>query len=300
MESSNARRIGVLEIAAPDPERLALWEIFQRRLNELGDTNTVYEFRWAQGRTERLAPLADELVRLGVDVMVTAGTPAAAAASRATSIIPVVMATGVGLGTQLTGGASKPNANVTGISDLPPGVSEKRLTLLQAMIGKGAPLALLCDRGNPSSPLTLDETQKAAQSLGTTVKDYWIASASEFEKIFAAMKADGIRGVATAPGGLFFAQRETLGEIAVANGLATMTPRREYTEAGCLMTYGAPIRENYRQAASYVSRILCGVKPADLPVDEPTEFDFVINMTTAKALKLTPPPELLAKADIVG
>lgn len=300
MDSSTARRIGILDTAAPDPERLALWELFQRGLKELGDTNTAYEFRWAQGRTERLAPLADELVRLGVDVMVTAGTPAAAAASRATSLIPVVMATGVGLGTQLTDGASKPNANVTGISDLPPGVSEKRLKLLRAMAGHDAPLALLCDRGNPSSPLALAETRKAAQALGIAVKDYWIDSANEFAKILPAMKADGIRGFVVAPGGLFFAQRAALGEIAIANGLATITARREYAEAGCLMTYGAPIRENYRQAASYVSRILRGMKPADLPVDEPTAFDFVIHMTTAKALKLTPPPALLAKADIVG
>ena len=300
MEGSNARRIGVLETAAPDPERLALWELFQHRLNELGETNTTFEFRWAQGRTERLAPLADELIRLGVDVMVTAGTPAAAAASRATAVIPVVMATGVGLGTQLTDGASKPNANVTGISDLPPGVSEKRLTLLRAMAGHDAPLALLCDRGNPSSPLALAETQKAAQPLGIAVKDYWIASADDFAKTLALMKADSVRGFVVAPGGLFFAQRAALGEIAIANGLATITARREYAETGCLMTYGAPIRENYRQAASYVSRILRGVKPADLPVDEPTEFDFVINMTTAKALKLTPPSELLAKADTIG
>lgn len=300
MEGSNARRIGVLETAAPDPERLALWELFQQRLSELGNTNSTFEFRWAQGRTERLAPLADELIRLGVDVMVTAGTPAAAAASRATSVIPVVMATGVGLGTQLTDGASTPNANVTGISDLPPGVSKKRLTLLRSMVGQDAPLALLCDRGNPSSPLALAETQKAAQTLSIAVKDYWIASADDFAKTLALMKADSVRGFVVAPGGLFFAQRAALGEIAIANGLATITARREYAEAGCLMTYGAPIRENYRQAASYVSQILRGVKPADLPVDEPTEFDFVINMTTAKALKLTPPPALLAEADTVG
>jgi putative ABC transport system substrate-binding protein len=298
--SSNGPRIGVLETAAPDPERLALWEFFQRQLKELGNADANFEYRWAQGRTEQLAPLADELVKLGVDVMVTAGTPAAAAASRATAVIPVVMATGVGLGTQLTEGASKPNANVTGISDLPPGVSEKRLTLLRAMVGQGAPLALLCDRGNPSSPLALAETQKAAQPLGIAVKDYWIASANEFGKALPVMKSDGIRGFVVAPGGLFFAQRAALGELAIANGLATITARREYAEAGCLMTYGAPIRENYRQAANYVSQILRGVKPSDLPVDEPTEFDFVINMRTAKALKLTPPQELLDKADIVG
>lgn len=298
--ANDGPRIGILETAAPDPDRLALWEFFQRQLKELGHSNVRFEYRWSQGRTERLTPLADELVRLSINVMVTAGTPAAAAASRATSTIPVVMATGVGLGTQLTDGASKPNANVTGISDLPPGVSEKRLTLLRAMVGPGAPLALLCDRGNPSSPLALAETQKAAQPLGITLKDYWISSADEFGTVLPIMKADGIRGFVVAPGGLFFAQRAALAELAIANGLATITARREYAEAGCLMTYGAPIRENYRQAASYVSRILQGMKPADLPVDEPTEFDFVINMTTAKALKLTPPQELLEKADKIG
>lgn len=300
MASGKVRHIGVLDTAAPDPDRLALWGLFQRSLSALGNTDTSFEVRWAHGRTEWLAALADELVKLGVDVLVTAGTPAAAAASKATSTIPVVMATGVGLGTQLTDGASKPNANVTGFSDLPPGVSEKRLTLLQAMTGKGAPLAILCDRGNPSSPLALAETRTAAQPLGITVKDYWIASADEFGQALAAMKADGIRGFVVAPGGLFFAQRTALARIAIENRLATITARREYAEAGCLMTYGAPIRENYRQAAIYVSRILGGVKPADLPVDEPTEFDFVINTATAEALGLTPPPELLAKAVAVG
>lgn len=297
---SNAPRIGILETATPDPDRLALWEFFQVQLKERGHSDVSFEYRWSQGRTERLAPLAIELVSLGVNIIVTAGTPAAAAASRATSVIPVVMATGIGLGTQLTDGANKPNANVTGISDLPPGVSEKRLQLLHAMAGKDAPLALLCDRGNPSSPLALAETRKAAELLAIAVKDYWIASADEFGKTLAAMRADGIRGFVVAPGGLFFARRAELGELAIANGLATITARREYAEAGCLMTYGAPIRENYRQAASYVSRILQGTKPAELPVGEPTEFDFVINTATAKALKIVVPPELLSKADTVG
>ena len=176
------KRIGILETAAADPDRLALWDIFERRLHELGHANRAdlaFEFRWADGRTERLAAAAAELVGLKVDVLVTAGTPAAAAASRATSAIPIVMATGVGLGTQLTKGAERRNANVTGISDLPPGVSEKRLQLLGEAVSSSA-LAILADRGNPSSPLALRETQAAAQSLGVSVKDFWIESAHEF------------------------------------------------------------------------------------------------------------------------
>ena len=140
--------------------------MFKHRLHELGRADIAFEFRWAEGDTERLAAAAAELVGFKVDVLVTAGTPAAAAASRATSDIPIVMATGVGLGTQLTAGSERRNANVTGISDLPPGVSAKRLQLLREALPGAAALAILADRGNPSSPLAVRETQAAAQALG--------------------------------------------------------------------------------------------------------------------------------------
>jgi putative ABC transport system substrate-binding protein len=295
----HVKRIGILETASADPDRLALWEIFERRLHELGDakgTDIGIEFRWAEGRTERLAVAAAELVGLGVDVLVTAGTPAAAAASGATSVIPIVMATGVGLGTQLTEGSEQRNVNVTGISDLPPGVSEKRLRLLHEAVS-GAGLAFLADRGNPSSPLALRETQAAAQLLGISVKDYWIKSSGDFGTALAAMRRDGIAGFVVAPGGLFFADRKALAVIAIEQRLASVTARREYAAAGCLMAYGAPIRENYMQAASYVSQILRGVKPAELVMAEPATFDFVVNLRSAAALELTLPQTLLARAE---
>jgi putative ABC transport system substrate-binding protein len=294
------QHIGILEMAAPDPERLALWEIFKRRLHELGHAEGAgieLHFRWAEGHTERLAAAAAELVALEADVLVTAGTPAAAAASRATTTTPIVMATGVGLGTQLTEGAARRSANVTGISDLPPGVSEQRLRLLREALGDKPGVAILADRGNPSSPLALRETQAAAQALGGTVKDYWIESAADFGGALAAMQKDGIGGFVVAPGALFFAERKTLAALAIKHRLASITARREYAEGGCLMAYGAPIRDNYRQAADYVAKILCGAKPAELAVGQPTEFDLVINLKTAQTIGLALPQALLTRAD---
>ena len=293
------KRIGILETASADPDRLALWDIFERRLHELGHANGAdigVEFRWADGRTERLAAAAAELVDLKVDVLVTAGTPAAAAASRATSAIPIVMATGVGLATQLTTGSERRNANVTGISDLPRGVSEKRLQLLGEAVSSGA-LAILADRGNPSSPLALRETQAAAQSLGVSAKDYWIDTAGDFAAKLAAMRSDGVAGFVVAPGALFFAERKKLAALAIEHRLASITARREYAEAGCLMAYGSPIRDNYLQAAGYVSQILRGAKPAELAMAEPAIFDFVVNMKSAAALGLALPQTLLARAE---
>jgi putative ABC transport system substrate-binding protein len=269
-------------------------------LGHIENEDIAFEFRWAEGRQERLAGAAAELVHAKVDVLVTAGTPAAAAASQATDIIPIIMATGVGRGTQLTEGASKPNVNMTGISDLPPGVSELRLQLLREATGDGGPLAILVDRANPSSTLALRETQDVARSLDIVIREYWVAGPDQFGATIAAMRNDGIGGFVIAPGAMFFAQRKTLAALAREHQLPSMSVRREYAEAGCLMAYGAPIQENYRQAAAYVSQILNGVKPADLPIAEPTEFDFIVNLSTASAIGLTVPQSLLARAETIG
>jgi putative tryptophan/tyrosine transport system substrate-binding protein len=156
---------------------------------------------------------------------------------------------------------------------------------------------MLADRGNPSSPLALRETQEAANALGITIKDYWIASADEFGPTLAAMKSDGIGGFIVAPGALFFAQRKALASHALEHRLPSMPVRREYAEAGCLMAYGSPISDNYRQAADYVAQILGGAKPAELAIGQPTEFEFIVNLRTADALGLTLPPSLIARAE---
>jgi putative ABC transport system substrate-binding protein len=296
---SREQRIGILETAAPDRERLALWELFMRRLQELASVNVTFEFRWAEGQTDRLAAAAAELAGLNVDVLVTAGTPAAAAASRATSDIPIVMATGVCLGTELTAGSEQRRANVTGISDLPPGVSAKRLQLLRDAVPGATALAILADRGNPSSPLAVRETETAAQTLGIAVKGHWIERADQFGAALSSMKIDGIGGFVVAPGALFFAQRKALAALALEHCLPSMAARREYAEAGCLMAYGSPIGDNYRQAASYVAQILGGAKPAELAIGQPTEFDFVLNVKSAEALGLTLPQSLLVRAETI-
>lgn len=296
------RRIGILEMASPDPDRMALWDIFKRRLQDMGhkeNADIAFEFRWAKGRQERLASAAAELVGSKVDVLVTAGTPAAAAASEATTDIPIIMATGVGLGTQLTKGASRPNANVTGISDLPPGLSSGRLQRLRQAVPAASALAILADCANPSSPLAVRETQAAAIELAIAVHDYWVTGPEQFGETLAVMKKEGIGGFVVAPGAMFFANRKTLAALACEHQLPAMSVRREYAEAGCLMAYGAPIRENYRQAAVYVSRVLNGTKPADLPVDQPTEFEFVVNLKTAAAIGLILPKSLLDDADTI-
>ncbi|MCC6888754.1 MAG: ABC transporter substrate-binding protein [Hyphomicrobiales bacterium] len=294
-------RIGILEMAAPDPERLDYWRFFVQGLGEHGlveSRHVALDYRWANGFQDRLKAAACELVSAQVDVIVTAGTPAAAAAIAATSQIPIVMATGVSLGTELSG--SHAPGNVTGISDLPKGVSAQRLHLLREMIGAAAPLAILADRANPSSPLAVSETRAAAAEAGFSVKDHWLGGPEELGVTLATMRADSIGGFVVAPGAMFFARRSELATCALQYRLATMAVRREYVQAGCLMAYGAPLRENYRQAAALVSRILAGTKPSEIPIAEPTAFDFVINRATARALGLIVPPALLGGAEIVG
>jgi putative ABC transport system substrate-binding protein len=297
------RRIGILEMAAPDKERLGYWEIFLQGLRDQGhveDRDVTLEYRWANGLQERLASAAAGLVTAKVDVIVTAGTPAAAAAIRATSDIPIVMATGVGLGTQLSEPGSAPARNVTGISDLPPGVSERRLLLLRDAAGASTPLAILADRANPSSPLAVHETQEVARATGIAVKDYWVAGPDEIDATLSAMRSDGIGGFVVAPGAMFFAHRTALAAHAITHRLASMAVRREYAEAGSLMVYGAPLRENYRQAASLVARVLAGAKPSDIPIAEPQEFDFVINLATAGKIGLSIPAALAGGAELIG
>jgi putative ABC transport system substrate-binding protein len=298
------RRIGILDVAAPDKERLAYWQIFREGLRQRGhieDRDVVLDYRWADGLHDRLASAAGELVSAGVDVIVTAGTPAAAAAIRATSEVPIVMATGVGLGTQLSPSGSTPARNVTGISDLPLGVSERRLLLLRETVGEPTtPLAILADCANPSSPLAVQETQNAARAAGFAVTEYWLAGPDQFDATLTAMRRDGIGGFVVAPGAMFFAKRSELASYALTHRLPSMAVRREYAEAGCLMAYGAPLRENYRQAAYLVSRVLGGTEPSDIPVAEPQIFDFVINVATARKMGLDIPLSVVDRAETIG
>lgn len=293
--SAKVRRVGILEMAGPDPLRVALWDVFRQRLRELGwseGRNVNFEFRWADGHEERLAGAAAELARESIDVLVTTGTPGADAASRATSVLPIVMATGTA--------PPSPRANVAGVIDLPPGLSAKRLELLHQAVPGAAALAILLDRANSSSPRAISEAQAAARPLGISVKDHWVQGPDHFGDALAAMTKDKAGGFVIAPGAMFFARRKELAALALEHRLPSMSVRKEYAEAGGLMSYGAPIRDNYRRAAVYVDRILRGAKPEELPLDGPTEFELVVNLKVAEELNLPLPQSLLGGAETIG
>lgn len=292
-------RIGILETSSPDPARLQLWEAFRQRLRELGyaeGQNIEFEARWAHGKPDRLPGLAAELVQLNVDAMITAGTPAAFAAQRATTTIPIVMATGVSVGTGLNQGAAGSGVNVTGLSDLAPGLSAKRLALLRELVPNAAHLAVLWDQTNPSGSLAVPEYQDAARSSGVSLKVYGVRGLGDFDDALAAMNRDSAGGFIAVPSAMFFAEREQLASLALKHRLPAVFVRSEYAEVGGLAAYGCPIHDNYLRAAAYVDRILKGAKPADLPVEQPTKFELVINLKTAKAIGLAIPQSLLLRA----
>src|SRR3990172_6413235 len=196
------RRIGILETSSPDPARLRLWEAFKQRLRELGHAegqNMEFETRWAHGKPDRLPGLAAELVQLKVDAVITAGTPAAFAAQHATVTIPIVMATGVSVGRGLKQGAAGSGDNVTGLSDLAPGLSGKRLALLRELVPDAAQLAVLWDRTNPSGSLAVPEFQDAARISGVSLKVFGVRGLGDFDDALSAMTRDDAGGFIAVP-----------------------------------------------------------------------------------------------------
>jgi putative ABC transport system substrate-binding protein len=281
-------------MAGADPLRVSLWDVFRRRLREAGwveGEGIAFDFRWADGHEDRLAAAAAELIGNGVEVLVTAGTPAADLASRATSTLPIVMATGTA--------PDGVRANVAGVIDLPPGLSARRLALLHEAVPDAACLAVLLDEANSSSLRAIEETHQAARDLGVALKDCWVKGPDRFNEAFAAMMRDGAGGVALGPGAMFFARRTALAALAAEHRLPSMSVRKEYADAGGLMSYGSLIRDNYRRAAVNVDRILRGANPADLPAEAPTEYELAINLKVASALGLVIPDGLLRQAVIV-
>jgi putative ABC transport system substrate-binding protein len=276
--------------------------VFVQRLRELGwiEGRTIaIEVRWGEGRNERFAEIAAEFVRLKVDVIVTVGTPAAVAAQRATSVIPIVFApSGDPVATGLVTSLARPGGNVTGLSAQATDSAAKRLELLREVVPDLRRLAILGDAGNPQGVLEMGEVQAAARGLGIEVAPLEIRRAEDITPAFDALKgrADALY-VVTGP--LVTTNRIRINILALGARLPTMHGIRGSVEAGGLMSYGANFLNLYRRAADYVDKILRGTKPGDLPVEQPTKFDLIINVTTAKALGLTIPPKLLVRADEV-
>jgi putative ABC transport system substrate-binding protein len=293
--------IGFLGAITPtaDGKQLAA---FEQRLREFGwieNRNVAIEVRWAEGRSERFAEIAAEFVRLKVAVILTHTTPPVLAAKRATSVIPIVFATaGDPVGTGLVASLARPGGNVTGLSSQHTDTVGKRLELLREVVPNLRRLALLANVGSSYAVLELNEVQATARALSLEVVALEIRRDEEIAPGLEALKgrADALYVV---PDPLLNSNRIPLNTLAVAARLPTMHGFREFVEAGGLISYGPNWPDMFRRAAHYVDKILRGVKPADLPIEQPTKFDLVINVITAKALGLTVPPSLLARADEV-
>jgi putative ABC transport system substrate-binding protein len=297
-QPARIHRIGIL--AAPSASFFsARVEAFRQRLRELGyveGKNLFIEYRYAEGKPERLPDLAAELVRLKVDVIVTGGGPTILAAKKASGTIPIIFApSNDPVGAGLVSSLARPGGNITGLSTMTPDLDGKRLELLKEAFPKVARVAFLWgSRGN-----LLTELEAAAKALGLKLQSLPIRSLDDFERAFARAKRDGAQALITTPSPLINTQQRQVLDFAAKNRLPAMYQTREWVEAGGLMSYAPNFTDLWRRAADYVDKILKGVKPADIPVEQPRAFEFLVNLKTAKQIGLTIPPNVLARADRV-
>src|SRR5262245_16216367 len=301
-QAKNVPRIGLLwpyssSVASP------LIEAFRQGLREVGyveGQNIAIESRWADGKYDRLPGLAAELVRLPVDVIVAAATVAIHAAQQATRTIPIVMTiSNDPVDSGFVASLARPSQNITGLSILSPELSGRRLELLKETIPKISRAAVLWNSSNPSHALLVRESEAGARALGVQIQLVEVEDPAELDHAFLAMTRVRAGALLVLPDATFRQQRTRLLDLAAKYRLPAMYWSKEFVEAGGFMAYGASVPDLCRRAAIYVDKILKGAKPADLPVEQPTKFELVINLKTAKALHLTIPPSVLLRADQV-
>ncbi len=297
-------RIGYLTSSDPATES-ARSEGIRQALRDLGyveGQNIAFEYRYAEGKLDRFPELAAELVRLKVDIIVVAGGyTLIRAAKNATKTISIVMAGAAPdpVEAGFVDSLARPGGNVTGLALLVNELAGKRLELLKEAVPKLARVAVLHDPALPPNVLELKEVQTAAPVLGLTIQPWEVRGTDDFDRVFAAQNKQRPDGLYVIAGRLVTSNRKQIVGFALKSRLPSVYPQREYVDAGGLMYYGADIAESYRRVAYFVDRILKGAKPADLPVEQPTKFEFVINLKTAKALNLTIPQSVLFRADRV-
>ena len=287
--------------AAPsiESQRVAAFVQRLRELAWIDGRNLAIEYRWAEGRNERYAEAATELVRHKVDVIVAVTTPATLAAKQATTAIPIVFAAvSDPVGTGLVASLARPGGNITGLANQVSDTSSKKLEFLREVVPGLRRLAIMANVGNPASVLEMREVQATARTLGLEITTSEILRAEDIAPAFEALR-DRADALYLCPDPLMNTNRTRINILAVGARLPTMHGVREYVEAGGLMSYGANISNQFRRVADFVDKILRGAKPADIPVEQPTKFDLIINLTAAKALGLDIPPTLLARADEV-
>ncbi|HMF50728.1 MAG TPA: ABC transporter substrate-binding protein, partial [Candidatus Saccharimonadales bacterium] len=293
-------RIGYLTTGSPSTASSQI-EAFRQGLRELGyeeGKNITIVYKYAEGRSERLQMLANELVRLEVDIIVAPGTPAVQAAKQATASIPIVfpgVADPVAFG--FVASLARPGGNLTGLTNFSPQLSGKRVELLKEALPRISRVAVLRDPRLP--PDSFIETEKASQALALKLQSLEIRNAADVEAVFSTLSRERAEALITLPHSIFNFHRSRILELVAKNRLPSTFGDKEWVEAGGLMSYGPDTMDIRRLAAKYVDKILKGAKPADLPVEQPTKFEFVINLQTAKQIGLTILPNVLARADRV-
>jgi len=278
------------------------WEAFRQGLRALGygEEDIAFESRWADGHVERLAPLAAELVRLAPEVIVVGSAAAVLAAKQATATIPIVVTVlNDPVGSGFVGSFAHPGGNVTGLSSQQEDTIAKELELLETVVPTAKRIAVLLDPANPTHAGVLRTLQLAAQTSRTALLPVEASAPGEVDGAFSAMAREHADGLVVLGGPLSMDQRSRITELAAHQKLPAIYHQRELVLAGGLMSYGADHKDMNRRAATYVDKILKGAKPADLPVEQPTRFELVVNLKTAQELGLTIPPSILARADEV-
>jgi putative ABC transport system substrate-binding protein len=302
LAQAQTARIGLLSPFSPSATEH--WhQAFRQSMREAGwveGKNLRIEYRYAEGRNDRLPGLAAELVRLKVDVIVASVTTDALVAARATKDIPIV---GAGFGDPVAIGLVKnlarPGGNVTGLSQVTPEMGGKRLELLKEIVPALTRVAVLWNPQSPASTLNWKELQLPAKRLGVQLHSLEVRGPEDFAKAFDDAARAGARAVAIMPDPIFATNLKQLAALTVKNRLPAIFHLGEFAEAGGLLAYGSDRSDLFRRAAIYVDKILKGAKPGDLPIEQPTKFELVVNVNTAKALGLTVPPSLLLRADQV-
>jgi putative ABC transport system substrate-binding protein len=294
--------IGFLSIGSPGPVPAPYLAAFRQGLSEAGyveGQNVAIEYRWAEGRYDRLSALAADLVGQKVDVIVAASPPSARAAKSATSAIPIVFSSADPIGEGLVSSLARPGGNLTGASILTVELMPKWLELLPELVPEAKVIALLVNPDNPNTEPMIRDVQEAARTKGVQLPVLKAAVEGEFAAAFASLVQLHAGGLLIGTDPFFNSRREQLVALAARHAVPAFYEWREFAAAGGLISYGSSLTVVYQQAAIYAGRILKGAKPADLPVEQPTWFELVVNLNTAKTLGLTVPPSILARADEV-
>ena len=304
-QAGKVPRVGYLSVFSPSnpyPPSEAFWQ----GLHDLGwieGQNIAIERRFADGKAQRLPDLAVELVRLRIDLIFAETTPAARAVKQATTTIPIVFSPIADpIGSGLVANLARPGGNITGITFMAPELGGKRLELLKQAVPGMTRVGVLSHPGDPSEATVksvLEQTEAAARALGVQLLHLEAQGPNDFDRAFAAMSRERVGGLILIPSAMFVDERRRIVNLMVKGRLPGMFYFREFAEAGGLISYGPNFRELWRRAATYVDKILKGAKPGNLPIEQPTKFELVINLKAAKALGLTIPPSVLGRADEV-